>query len=115
MCDEKNEFYEVKDLFMEEKINFVLMTLIDGGYEYDTDIKFITGTFAEKVFIGMNRNKKQILVSNNLINETESNISYLLVETIEAIKKGSGDNGYLKEHFIKLYTDKIIINIQQEQ
>lgn len=115
MCDEKNEFYEVKDLFMEEKINFVLMNLIDGGYEYDTDIKFITGTFAEKVFAGINRNKKQVLISNNLLNEPESTLSYLLVEKIEAIKKGSSDKNVLADHFIKLYTDKIIANIQQEQ
>lgn len=115
MCDEKNEFYEVKDLFMEEKINFILMNLIDGGYEYDTDIKFITGTFAEKVFAGINRNKKQVLISNNLLNEPESTLSYLLVEKIEAIKKGSSDKNVLADHFIKLYTDKLIINIQQEQ
>lgn len=111
MCDDKNEFYEVKNLFMDEKINSVLLTLIDGGYEYNTDIKFITGVFSDKVHSGLNRNDKKILLSNNLLNESDYNLACILIEKIESLKVNENE---LKRHFIKLYTSSLINNVPSE-
>lgn len=106
--DNKHDFFEIKNIHMENKINDTLLFLINSGYEYDTDINFITGMFVDKYESGTNRKENKILISNLCISMDMFKLSCILIKEIEKIKIKVNDN--LENHFIELYSNLLVKN-----
>lgn len=104
VSDRKEEFHEVRNKFLKEKINTTLANLIDCGYEYDLEIKFVTGVFDEKIRMGTNKRENKVLVSAICLDMEDFKFSCLLIEHIELIKIQESE---LKKHFIEKYTTEI--------
>ena len=104
VSDHNHEFFQVKDNFMSKRIEDILCKLIDSSYEYDTNIKFITGVFEEKVYAGTNKKENSVLISNTCSNMDEEKLTAIIVEKIETLKVG---RDFLKDHFLSLFIKKL--------
>lgn len=105
VSDSNEEFHEVKNFFMKEKIDSVLTNLVSCGYEYDFKIKFITGVFDEKTKSGTNKRENKVLISNLCLDIEDFKLACILIEKIEFLKVNDSD---LKKHFVEKYVNEIL-------
>jgi hypothetical protein len=108
--DNKVEFFEVPNVAVSQKIESLLLVLIDAGYVYDTEIKFVTGLFQDKTtLMGTGKKNKKVLVSNNILTgsfEDEKLIS-LLIKNIELVKVQPEN---FEARILELYTQNLLKN-----
>lgn len=108
LSDRREEFFEVKNTFVSDKINDMLSRLIDCGYEYDLEIKFITGVFSEKIYSGTRRKQNTVLISNTVLDMEDVKFAAELIDKIERLKM-TDDNS--ARHFLHLYADSLLKKI----
>ncbi|HKR03498.1 MAG TPA: hypothetical protein VJY62_02600 [Bacteroidia bacterium] len=110
VADKVNEFFEIFLPELELKIKSALATLESCGYFINPELKFIYGIFGDKtIFAQIHLDKKEILMSEQLMNKSMFEIICTIVEEAEHFNTGFVDcSRQFQTHFINLFTKTLL-------
>lgn len=105
-----NEFYESFNTELENRIKQALVILEESDYHFSPELKFIYGVFGDKnIMAQVDLDKKEVLISENLLSKSLFMIVSVLIEESEHFKTGLSDcTRAFQQHFIDLYTKKLL-------
>lgn len=110
------EFHEHFDPQVESKINQACAILDSCNYIVHPELKFIYGFFEDKrVLARVNMDKKEVLISNTLVQKSLFDVVSTLIEENEHFNTGLSDESRaFQQHFIDLYTRQLLATNQVE-
>ena len=110
------EFHEHFDPQVESKINQACAILDHCGYIVHPELKFVYGFFEDKrVLAKVNMDKKEVLLSNTLVQKSLFDIVATLIEENEHFNTGLSDESRaFQQHFIDLYARQLLATNQVE-
>lgn len=110
------EFHEHYDPQIENKINQACAILESCNYTVHPELKFVYGFFEDKrVLARVNMDKKEVLISNTLVQKSLFDIVSCLIEENEHFNTGlSDETRAFQQHFIDLYTRQLLATNQVE-
>lgn len=106
LADKINEFYEVIDPALEQKLKEAITILEEADYYMNSELKFIFGEFGKvKTLARINLDSKEIMISQKLKDKSLFDFCTMLVEENEHLRTGySDETREFQQHFIDLYT-----------
>lgn len=110
------EFHEHFDPQIESKINQACAILESCNYIVHPELKFVYGFFEDKrVLARVSMDKKEVLISNTLVQKSLFDILSCLIEENEHFNTGlSDETRAFQQHFINLYTRQLLATNQVE-
>lgn len=107
---EVNDFFEIYNEQLDDKVNKAKKTLEDTGYYIEPELSFVYGIFGDKtVFAKVDFDTKKIYMSEKHLDKDLFSICCTLVEENEHYKTGFADETReFQQHFIDLFTNKLI-------
>ena len=106
VADKTNSFYEIYSDELDLKIKKGLSILETCGYNFHPELKFVYGTFGDtNVKAKINISQKEVLISDELLDDSLFNVCATLIEENEHFKTGFEDcTRDFQDHFINLFT-----------
>jgi hypothetical protein len=110
IADKCNDFFEIYNQELELKIKQALAILESCGYFIDAELKFVYGIFGDKTInASVNLDKKEILISERLIDRPLFDVVSIIIEENEHYRTGLSDESReFQQHFINLYTKALL-------
>lgn len=110
------EFHEHFDAHVEAKINQACAILDSCNYTVHPELKFVYGFFEDKrVLAKVSMDKKEVLLSNTLVQKSLFDIVATLIEENEHFNTGLSDESRaFQQHFIDLYTRQLLATNEVE-
>jgi hypothetical protein len=110
IADKVNDFFEIHSEELELKIKQALAILDTCGYFVDPELKFIYGVFGDKtVFASVNIDRKEILVSERLLDRPLFQVISTIIEENEHYRTAFSDHTReFQQHFIDLFTKTLL-------
>ena len=105
-----NDFYEIYNERLHDKIRKAQTLLEDAGYYMDPELKFIYGIFGDKTVLAkIAIDEKTIYISEKHLDTDLFSIMTMLVEENEHYKTGFSDHTRnFQQHFIDLYVNMLV-------
>lgn len=109
-----NEFFETYSDRLNDKIKKCREMLEYAGYFIHPELKILTGVFSDTSLEGqINFDDKEIRLSQDLENMSDSDLIYVLVEENEHFKTGFEDmTRNFQTHLLKLYTNLLLKDVK---
>lgn len=116
VASKTNEFYEKYDERVEKKLKQAFVILESCNYLIHPELKFVFGFFEDKTRIAqVNRDTKQVCMSNTLLSQPLINIVCAVIEENEHFNTGFSDcSRSFQSHFIMLYSKQLLATHQIE-
>lgn len=110
MADKINEFYEIYDVDLDQKLKECIVILEEADYFIHPEATFIFGEFGQGTILAkINLDKKEILISQKLKDKSMFDFCTMLIEENEHLRTGlSDETREFQQHFIDLYTKSIL-------
>lgn len=110
IADKVNEFFEIHDANLELRIKEGLAVLESCGYFIHPELTFVYGVFGSKDTLArVDLDKKEILVSEKLIDRPLFDVVATLIEENEHFKTGYSDESRdFQQHFINLFAKTLL-------
>jgi hypothetical protein len=112
LSDDKNEFIEIPELAVVQKITKCVKMLSQSGYNLNSEMKIKYGVFENvKKTFAINKDKKTLMISSACESLDDSEIMNILVENNEYfVKDLRKDSSDFYSHFVNLYTKELLKN-----
>lgn len=110
LAENVNEFYEIYDAEIENRIKQGLAILESCGYFIHPELKFVYGVFGDKrVWAKVNTDTKEIFISEGIRDKSLFDVVTTIVEENEHFNTGLSDHTReFQQHFIDLYTKTLL-------
>lgn len=110
VADKVGEFFEIYSLELEMKIKQALAILESCGYFIHAELKFVYGVFGDKTVVAtISLDKKEILISEKLLDRPLFDVITTIVEENEHFRTGHEDcSRSFQQHFIDLFTKTLM-------
>lgn len=110
VANKVNEFYEIYDAKMEQKVKEALVILDGCGYYMHPELKFIYGDFGNKEIIAqVDLDKKEVMLSTQILTRSLFDLVATLIEENEHFNTGFSDKTrQFQQHFINLFAHTLL-------